>query len=149
MSDFKYSVEKINKIIKRITKNWIKEVKELDNALSNNYKSEDITAEIARDNYRLYQEELAQRGQDYIEKWCEKIKTASREGKKYIYTNSFLIIGDGNKILLVCDDDGRCYDFSPDSSIERFKEYFEERGFNVLVEKDANDWCRLTIKWID
>lgn len=137
------------KMIKKIIKNGLKEVKELDNALSNNYKSEDITAEIARDNYRLYQEELAQREQDYIKKLCEQIKSASREGKKYIYTNSFLVMEDGNKILLVCGDNGCCYDFPSDSSIDRFKEYFEEKGFNVLVEKGINDWCRLTIKWID
>lgn len=137
------------KMIKGFIKKIINEAVELDNALSNNYKSEDISAEIARDNYRLYQMELAQREQSYIEKWCGQIKTASREGKKYIYTNSFLALGDGNKITLVCDDDGCCYEFSSDSSIEHFKTYFEERGFNVLVEKDINDWCRLTIRWID
>lgn len=135
-------------MIKRIMKNVVKETMELDYALSKN-TSKDINAEIARDNYRLYQKELAQQEQGYIEKWCEQIKTASREGKKFIYTNSFLVLGDGNKIALVCDDDGCCYDFSSDSSIEHFKEYFEERGFDVLVERDINDWCRLTIRWID
>lgn len=137
------------KMIKKLIEKIINEVTELDNALSNNCKSEDINAEIARDNYRLYQKELAQREQGYIEKWCGQIKTASREGKKYIYTNSFLVVGDGNEIALVCDDDGCCYDFPSDSSIEHFKEYFEEKGFNVLVEKDSNDWCRLTIRWIN
>ena len=34
-------------------------------------------------------------------------------------------------------------------SIEYFKEYFEERGFNVLIEKFQNNWCRLMIRWID
>ena len=129
-------------------KNIVKETMELDYALSKN-TSKDINAEIARDNYRLYRKELAQREQAYIEKWCEQIKTASREGKKFIYTNSFLVLDDGNKIALVCDDDGCCYDFSSDSSIKHLKEYFVERGFDVVVEKDINDWCRLTIRWID
>ena len=130
------------KMIKRIVKNIVKETMELDYALSKN-TSKDINAEIARDNYQLYQKELVQKEQNYIEKWCEQIKTASREGKKFIYTNSFLVLGDGNKIALVCDDDGRCYDFAADSSIEYFKEYFEARGFDVAVQKDCYNWCRL------
>lgn len=114
-----------------------------------NYKNEDINVEIARDNYLLYQMELAQRGQGYIEKLCEQIKIASRKGAKYICTNNFLVSGDGNRIELICDDDGHCYDFSSNFSIEYFKEYFEERGFNVLIEKFQNNWCRLMIRWID
>lgn len=114
-----------------------------------NYKNKDINVEVARDNYRLYQNELIQREQGYIKKWCKQINTASREGEKYICTNDFLVSSDGNMILLVCDDDGHCYDLSSDSSIEYFKEYFEERGFSVLIEKLQNNWCRLMIRWID
>ena len=29
------------------------------------------------------------------------------------------------------------------------KEYFVERGFDVIVEREDNDWCRLVIRWMD
>lgn len=134
-------------MFKKIMQNIVKETMKLDYALSKN-TSKDINAEIARDNYQLYQKELEQQAQTYIEKWCEQIKTASREGKKFIYTNSFLVFND-RKIELVRGDDGYCYDFSPNSSIEHLKEYFVERGFDVIVEKEDHDWCRLIIRWMD
>ena len=129
-------------------KKMIKKAVEIDNALSNNYEIEDINAEVARNNYQIYQAELKQREQNYINKWNKEIKTASREGAKYIFTNSFLI-NNVEKILLVCGDDGCIYEFPSNSSIRYLKEYYEDKGFNVVVQKDNNSWCRLMISWLN
>lgn len=134
-------------MFKGTIKNMIKETEELNNSLSDNYEIEDINAEIARNNYQKYQTKLKQREQNYINKWNKEIKIASREGAKYIFTNHFLI-NDVEKILLVYGDDGSVYDLPSDSSIQYFKEYYEDKGFNVAVQKDAN-LCWLIIRWIE
>ena len=134
-------------MFKKMMQNIVKETMKLDYALSKN-TSKGINAEIARDNYQLYQKELDRQAQTYIKKWCEQIKAASREGKKSIYTNRFLVFND-KKIQFVRGDDGYLYDFSSNCSLEYLKEYFVERGFDVIVEKEDHDWCRLVIRWMD
>lgn len=134
-------------MFKKIMQNIAEETIKFDYALSKD-ASKDVNAEIARNNYQLYQKELDQQAQTYIKNWSKQIKTASREGKKFIYTNDLLVFNN-KKIELIRGDDGYLHDFSPNYSIEYLKEYFIERGFDVIVDKDDHDWCRLAIRWMD
>jgi hypothetical protein len=122
--------------------------KELDDYTSGR-DNEDINAEMAKSNYQLYQDGLKQYRQDLIERWCKEIKYKSRHGRKYFDTNNFILDDDEDTILFVIDG-GQCQDFMPDSSIQYFKRYFEERGFNVVKsEKDFDNKCYLRIRWLD
>lgn len=118
----------------------------------------DVDVNIARHNYKMYQEDLNQRRQklieELIEKWCKKIREASRNGEKYIDTNQFVVSGDGDRILYLVDDDGWACDFPPNSSIhssiQYFQEYFEKRGFNVIKQEyNPHGLCGLRISWLD
>lgn len=89
---------------------------------------DDVTVEIARDNYQKYQDELKQQGKDYIKSLCAEIKRVSRNGCNSIETES---------------------SWNPFMTKEFFielKEYFEQRGFQV-VEKSNSSGC--ISRWLE
>ena len=116
------------------------------NIESNDY---DINVEVARHNYEAYQNDLRQRQQNLIKKWCEEIRKASSKGKKYILTDNFVVDGnDKDKILYLISGDV-AYDFPSDASVQYFYQYFDERGFKVvLIKYPNNNICCLKIIWV-
>ena len=108
----------------------------------------DVNVETARRNYEAYQNDLKQRQQNLIKKWCEEIKEASSKGEKFILTDQFVTDDDKNKILWLVYGDTAC-DFPPNASLQYFQQYFEDRGFKVVrIEYPTNNICCLKIIWI-
>ena len=133
-------------------KKALEDVVAIDERISNygSYDDCDIDAKTARQNYKMYQDNLKLQQQKLVEKWCKQIIKVSGSGGKYIDTNNFVVDGDYNKILYLVDDVGQVCDFAPNSSIQYFQEYFEERGFNVTrLEHHPNGLCGLRISWLD
>ena len=107
-----------------------------------------ITAEEARANYQVYQEKLNSLVTDYLSKWCNEIEKASKNGKKYICTNYFLLDGE-NHILMMIDDSNCAIDF-PDISIKYYINYFESNDFKVTLEKEnMSSENYLEISWME
>lgn len=73
----------------------------------------DITADMARENYKKYQSYLKKEQKYYIKSLRNNIKATSKQGKKHVDTIS------------------TSYDFMTDEFIYELKEYFEQRGFCV------------------
>jgi hypothetical protein len=116
---------------------------------THDYDYFDIDVKTAICNYEIYQNDLKQRSQDLIKKWCKEIKEASSRGEKFIFTNQFVTDDDKNKILWLINDAGCACNFPPDSSLQYFYKYFEERGFKVVrIECPNNNICCLKIIWI-
>jgi uncharacterized Zn finger protein len=138
------------KKIKARFQGLVKDAIDTDNYISN-YDKEDynVDVKIARHNYKMYQEDLKRRQQNLVEKWCKKIREASRNGSKHIETNNFMVDDDKNKILFLIDDVGRVCDFPVDSSMQYFQQYFEEKGFNVTKIEYPHNFCSLRISWLD
>lgn len=139
------------KKLKEWFKNMLKDAANIDDYISNYGKDNDCDVDVktARHNYEKYQNDLEQRQQDLIKKWCKEIKEASSNGKKFISTNQFVTEDDKNKILWLINDGGNLCDFPSNSSLEYFQQYFEERGFKVVkIEYPTNNICCLKIIWI-
>ena len=111
--------------MKNIIKNWIKDMINLGIDIS-----DDVNVDIAKANYRKYQDELEQKRKDYIKTLCNIIKIESRNGLKSIIT-----------VDLTCDF--MTYDF-----LMELKEYFEQRGFNVEEQGNHSGiltyWLRIS-----
>ena len=92
---------------------------------------DDVTADIARDNYKKYERQLKKMQASYIRGLCDQIKSEARSGKKSITTVD------------------TCYDFFTYEFMAEVKEYFEKRGFNVKEESNRTgvlkSWLR--IRW--
>lgn len=107
-------------------KNWLKDVIHLGMDAT-----DDVNIDIARENYKKYEDELVQRQKDYIKTICNRIKASSRNGCRSIDTANLL-------------NDFMTYDF-----MMEMKSYFEQRGFDV-EEKRSNSGCItswLRISW--
>lgn len=129
----------------------VKDALAIDDYISNYGKDDDcdIDVKTAIHNYEAHQNDLRQSQQNLVKKWCKEIKEASSKGEKFIFTNKFVTDDDKNKILFLIDDAGCACDFSPDSSMQYFYEYFEEKGFKVVkIEYPMNNICCLKIIWI-
>lgn len=113
------------------------------------YNDFDIDIKTAIDNYEKYQNDLKLKQQDLIKKWCKEIREASSRGKKFILTNRFITDGDKDKILFLVDDAGCTCECPSGSTLEYFRQYFEDRGFKVVrIEFPMNNMCYLKIIWI-
>ena len=92
---------------------------------------DDVTVDIARANYKKYENQLKKMQCAYIRGLCDQIKAESKQGKKSITTLD------------------TCYDFFTYEFMEEVKEYFEQRGFTV--KKESNHTCILKswlrIRW--
>lgn len=133
-------------------KETIENIAATDEYISNygSYDDCDVNVKIARHNYKMYQDDLKRLQRSLIEKWCKKIREVSRSGGKYIDTNNFVVDDDWNRILYLVDDAGQICDFPPNSSIQYFQDYFEEKGFNVMrLEYHPHGFCGLRIRWLD
>lgn len=131
-------------------KEAVKDAAAIDECISNYgiYDDCDIDANTARANYEAYQNDLRQRQQNLIKKWCEEIKEASSRGEKFIFTDQFVTDDDKNKILWLVNG-GQARDFPPNASLQYFQRHFEERGFKVVrIEYPTNNICCLKIIWI-
>lgn len=138
------------KKIKAKFQGLVKDAVDIDNYISNYGKNDDcdIDVETARHNYEVYQNNLRQRQQYLIKKWCKEIKEASSKGEKFIFADQFVTDDDKNKILYLVSGGCAC-DFPPDSTIQYFYEYFTEKGFKVVkIEYPTNNICCLKIIWI-
>ena len=89
----------------------------------------DITVDIARDNYKKYENNLEKMRRAYIKGLCNEIKHAARNGSKSITTVD------------------TCYDFVTYEYLEELKEHFEQRGFKVKEESNRTgvlkSWLRI------
>jgi hypothetical protein len=98
-------------------KNWLK-------------SNDDITVDVARDNYKKYEDGLEKMRKTYIKGLCDQIKTEARKGHKSITTLD------------------TCYDFVTYEYLEDLKEYFEQRGFKVKEESNhtgiLKSWLRIS-----
>lgn len=138
------------KMIKKRVQRAVESAATLDECISNycDYVDCNIDVETARRNYEAYQNDLKQRQQNLIKKWCEEIKEASSKGKKFILTDQFVTDDDKNKILWLVNG-GEVRDFPPNASLQYFQQHFEERGFKVVrIEYPTNNICCLKIIWI-
>lgn len=138
------------KKIKEKIEDTIRDAEAFDDYVSNYGKDDnyDIDVITARCNYEAYQNDLKQRQQNLIKKWCEEIREASSEGKKFILTDQFVTDNnDKNKILYLVGG-GEARDFPPDASLQYFQQHFEERGFKVVRMEYPNNTCCLKIIWI-
>ena len=119
MSYFRYSVNKI--------KNWFKDINHLDMTMSDG-----VNIDIARTNYKKYQDDVEQQRKKYIKALCNEIKAKSRNGYKSITTYD------------------EYYDFMSYEFLMELKEYFKQRGFEVEVEQSyyglRKSW--LIISWL-
>jgi hypothetical protein len=92
---------------------------------------DDVTVDIARANYRKYENQLKMMQCAYIRGLCDQIKNEARYGKKSITTVD------------------TCYDFFTYEFMEEVKNYFEQRGFDVKEESNRTgvlkSWLR--IRW--
>lgn len=139
------------KKIKEKFLDMMQDAADIDNYISNygNDNDYDINVKVARDNYEAHQNSLKQRQQDIIKKWCKEIKEASSRGEKLIFTDRFITDDDKNKILYLINGAGCACDFPPDSTLEYFQHYFEERGFKVVkIIYSVENVCCLKIIWI-
>lgn len=120
------------KMIKKKVQRAVESAAALDKCVSKycDYVDCNIDVETARRNYEAYQNDLKQRQQNLIKKWCEEIKEASSKGEKFIFTDQFVTDDDKDKILWLVNGGCVC-DFPPDASLQYFQQYFEERGFKV------------------
>jgi hypothetical protein len=110
--------------IKEKIKNIIKAAKSLDDYTTNcdSYNACNIDAKIARHNYQLHQEDLKQRQQNCIKKWCDKINKVSSNGAQYFDTNCFIVDPDDkNKIRWIVGDDGCAGAFPSNATLDYFK----------------------------
>ena len=113
------------------------------------YDGFDIDVKMAIHNYETYQNNLNERCQNLIEKWCKEIRESSNKGGKYLITNQFVTGDDKNKILRVINDAGCVYDFPPNATLQYFQQYFEDRGFKVVrIDYPTNNICCLKIIWV-
>lgn len=91
---------------------------------------DDVTADIAKSNNRLYEFQLEEKRREYIKTLCRQIKTASSNGGKCILT------ADLNRDIMT-------YEF-----MMEIKEYFEQRGFDVKEESSRSgiltSWLRIS-----
>ena len=113
-------------MVKDKIKNWLRDVINLGADTS-----DDVNVDIAKANYKKYEDELVQRQKDYIKTICNRIKTSSRNGCRSIDTANLL-------------NDFMTYDF-----MMEMKNYFEQRGFFV-EEKSSSTECItswLRISW--
>lgn len=135
--------------VKKKIEDAIRGAKAFDDCVSNYGKDDDydIDVKIARHNYETYQNDLKQRQQNLIKKWCEEIREASSEGKKFILTDQFMMGDDKNKILWLING-GCAREFPSDASLQYFQQYFEERGFKVIRIEYQKNICCLKIIWI-
>jgi hypothetical protein len=138
---------------KKITEKFqslVKDAVNLDNYISN-YCNEDydVDAKTAIHNYEVYQNNLNERCKDLINKWCKEIKLSSIRGEKFILTNKFITDDDKNRIFHVLNDADCVCDFSLDTTLQYFHQYFEDRGFKVVrIEYPNSNICCLKIIWI-
>ena len=97
------------------------------------HDSDDVTVEIARENYQKYLDEVEQKKKEYIKFLCDEIKVRSRAGR----TKTF--IGDIDSKLETID------------FFMEIKDYFEARGFTVEYEFHDRDPMRrwLRISWLE
>lgn len=91
--------------------------------------NEDMTVDIARSNYKKYEDGLEKMRKAYIKGLCDQIKTDARKGYKSTTTLD------------------TCYDFVTHEYLEELKEYFEQRGF-IVREESAHtgvlkSWLRI------
>lgn len=138
------------KKIKKRIQGVVESAAAIDECISNygSCSDFDIDAKTARDNYEWYQNDLRQRQQNLIKKWCKEIEEASRKGKRFILTDQFVTDDDKNKILWLVNG-GEAHDFPPNASLQYFQRHFEERGFKVVrIEYPTNNICCLKIIWI-
>lgn len=88
-----------------------------------------ITVDIAKANYKKYEDSLKRIQKAYINGLCHGIKTEARKGKKSITTVD------------------TCYDFMTYEFMYEVKEYFEQRGFKVKEESNRTgilkSWLRI------
>ena len=93
---------------------------------------DDVTAEIARANYKKYENQLKKIQCAYIRGLCDEIKAKSKQGKKSIITLD------------------TCYDFFTYEFMEEVQEYFENRGFAVKKESNhkgvLKSWLRISLE---
>lgn len=138
------------KKIKTKFQDLMKDAIYFDNYISNYGKDDyDVDAETAIRNYKVYQNNLNERCRDLIKKWCNQIKLASIRGEKFILTNQFITDDDKNTILHVLNDANCVCDFTLDTTLQYFQQYFEDRGFKVVkLEYPNNNICCLKIIWI-
>jgi hypothetical protein len=139
-------------MIKEKIKSIIKAAKAFDDYITNcdSYNACDVDAKIARRNYKLHQEDLKQRQQNCIEKWCEKINEVSRNGAQCFDTNCFIVDSDDkNKICWIVDDGGCVAAFPSNATLEYFKQYFEDKGFDVVIVEWPYNHSSLRISWVD
>ena len=112
-------------MIKNKIKNWFANMINLNVNIS-----DDVNVDIAKNNYKKYQDDLEQERKDYIKILCNQIKISSRNGSKSIVTfdlhHTFM-----------------SYEF-----MMELKEYFEQRGFNVEIERSRTglitSWLRIS-----
>lgn len=138
------------KKIKEKIKGAIEDAVALDNYITNydSYNVCDIDVKAARHNYKMYQNDLKQRQQNLIEKWCKEINEASSKGEKFIMTDQFVTDDNKNKILWLLRGGCTC-EFPSDATLQYFQQHFEERGFKVVrIEYPNNNICCLKIIWI-
>ena len=94
---------------------------------------DDFDVNVAKSNYKKYQDKLECKRRDYIKTLCDEIKIASRNGCQSIETENLL-------------NDMMTYEF-----MMELKEYFEQKGFNVKEVSNGygviTSWLR--ISWED
>lgn len=93
--------------------------------------SGDITADMARENYKYHKRRFNKYQKRYIEGLTHEIKAASKNGAKHVDTLSSL------------------YDFMTKEFMDELKEHFEQRGFYVDKRENcshAPSYC-LRISW--
>ena len=92
--------------------------------------NEDMTVDIARANYKKYEDGLDKMRKAYIKGLCEQIKKDARDGRRSMTTLD------------------TCYDFVTYEYLEEIKEYFEQRGFKVKEESNhtgiLKSWLRIS-----
>lgn len=139
-------------MIKDKITNIIKTIKDFDSSITyhDSCNACDVDAKIARHNYQLHQEDLKQRQQNCIKRWCEKINEVSRNGAQYFDTNCFIVDPDDkNKIRWIVDDGGCVGAFPSNATLEYFKQYFEDKGFDVVIVEWPHNHSSLRISWVD
>ena len=136
--------------IKKKLSETMKDISDLDKSMSNYGKDDDysIDAETARRNYEAYQNDLNERCRDFIKKWNKEIRLASTQGKKDILTNKFITDDDRNTIRLVLNDAECVCDFTINTTLQYFQQYFEDRGFKVVrIDYTHDNISWLKISW--
>lgn len=91
------------------------------------FKKEEMTVDVARANYKMYEDKLKAMKDTYISEFCKTIKIEARKGYKSATTKS------------------TASEWMTHEFLDEMKDYFEQRGFVVRKETDC---CNFSKSWL-